>query len=222
MINRVAHQEEATGGNAASVTYDHVTYDHAAPLHEIEPEAPAKLSNHHAVYTTESTATGAAPAPAPTSYFYDSRIQQQHQQQHHPQQQQQQHHPQHSQQQLQPLTNGFVAEQQPGFESQKLNELRQKYASPPQRPTTAASSTTASSTTATSVNDAENEVAVEAVTTSAPRVTVSVSKSVTTSVRRVTADGVTLITPLGNGNADGGGESGKLKVDMWRIAVLIR
>ena len=221
MINRVAHQEEATGGNAASVTYDHVTYDHAAPLHEIEPEAPAKLSNHHAVYTTESTATGAAPAPAPTSYFYDSRIQQQHQQQHHPQQQQQQHQQQ-QQQQLQPLTNGFVAEQQPGFESQKLNELRQKYASPPQRPTTAASSTTASSTTATSVNDAENEVAVEAVTTSAPRVTVSVSKSVTTSVRRVTADGVTLITPLGNGNADGGGESGKLKVDMWRIAVLIR
>ena len=202
------------------MTYDHVTYDHAAPLHEIEPEAPAaKLSNQHAVYTTESAATGTAPAPAPTSYFYDSRIQQQHQQQHHPQQQQQ-HHPQHSQQQqLQPLTNGFVAEQQqqPGFESQKLNELRQKYASPPQRPTTTAASPSTAATT--SEDDAENEVAlpVEAVTTSAPRVTVSVSKSVTTSVRRVTADGVTLITPLGgngNGNTDGGGggESGKLQV----------
>ena len=200
-------QQEATGGNAASVTYqqNHIPqapHDKSSPLHEIEPEAPTKLS--HALYTTEA----AAPAPAPTSYFYDSRIQQQHQQQHpqqqHPQQQhqkQQQQQQQEHQQQLRPLTNSLSG----GFQSQKLNELRQKYTSPPQRPT--AASTTASTASTVSEDD-ESAVDPEAITTSAPRVTVSVSKSVTTSVRRVTSDGVTLITPLGDT-----GESEKLQVD---------
>ena len=84
-------QQEATGGNAASVTYqqNHIPqapHDKSSPLHEIEPEAPTKLS--HALYTTEAAAP--APAPAPTSFFYDSRIQQQQHPQQHPQQQHQQ------------------------------------------------------------------------------------------------------------------------------------
>ena len=196
-------QQQATGG-AADLAYDHVTYDHATPLHEIVPEAPTKLS--HAHYTNPgipgTIGTPAGVAPAPTSYFYDSRIQQHQQQQLHPQQQQQQQH--------QPLTNSLSG----GFESQKsqkLNELRQKYTSPPYAASTAASVTasTAASTASTAASTtSDDEVDPEAITTSAPRVTVSVSKSVTTSVRRVTADGVTLITPMG----DTTDESDKLQV----------
>ena len=179
--------------------------DKSSPLHEIKPEAPAKLS--HATYTTPA---GAEAAPAPTSYFYDSRIEQhKQQQQQHPQQQQQQ--------QLRPLTNslsgGFVAE------PVKLNKLRQKYTSPPQR-----------STTTTTITEGAS-VDPEVITTSMPRVTVSVSKSVTTSVRRVTSDGVTLVTPsagnpvvqtLHKSREESGGESEKLQVNGWSSGYQIR
>jgi len=199
-------EEELTGGNAASVTYqqNHIpqenvlTHAKSSPLHEIKPEAPTKLS--HATYTTPAAA--AAPASPPTSYFYDSRIeQQQQQQQQHPQQQQEQQ----KQQRLRPLTNSLsdTLVLEPGLENQKmnqkLNKLRQKYTTPPQRPTPWTPSTT--------LEDDEDAVDPEAITTSAPRVTVSVSKSVTTSVRRVTPSGDTVVQILDHKKQENNAES---------------